>query len=176
MIKNKIKIGLMSFMVLALFASGAMALTPAITSEGAISTGDRTPAITFTPVGNNASYLCTLYVGNASGYETSAGTATVSNNTLGTITCNRVLEVGAYTYNVSMYNVTESPTTTFSSNAALKVTTFGVVISMLEDVVAVFTPIVTIIVKIIPIFIAIGVAAFIIGLLASLFATIQRKL
>lgn len=166
----------MSLMLLALFASGAMAVTPAITTEGAISTGDRTPSITFTPVGNNTSYLCTLYVGNASGFETAAGTATVSNNTLGTITCDRTLEVGTYTYNVSMYNVSESPATTFSSNAALKITTFGVIVSMLEDVVGVFTPIVTIIVRVIPIFIAIGIAVFVIGVLGSVLGNVQRKL
>jgi|LGVF01.2.fsa_nt_gb hypothetical protein len=168
MIKNKLKFSLLIMLALTVFVSGAMAVTPAITTGGVVETSDHTPTITFTPVGNNASYLCTLYVGNASGYETAAGTATVSNNTEGSITCDRSLSIGTYTYNVSMYNATESPTTTFSSNAALEVTTFASVISMLGNLVGIFTPIVNIVVAIIPILIALALAAFVIGLISAL--------
>lgn len=174
--KHKVKIGILSLLLITMFASGAMAVTPVITTEGAISTGDRTPEIEFTPIGNNASYLCTLYIGNASGYETAVGTSTVENNTLGSIVCNRRLDIGTYTYNVSMYNVSESPVTTFSSDAALKITTFGVIVSMLTELTDIFTPVLTIVISVIPILIALGIAAFVIGMLTALLASIQRKL
>jgi len=176
MIKNKLKFGLLVMLTLVMFVSGASAIDCSVTTEGAIETSDHTPTITFTPVGNMTSYLCTLYIGNASGFEIASGTATVSNNTEGTITCDRSLSIGTYTYNVSMYNVTESPTTTFSSNAVLEITTFASVISMLGDLVGIFTPIVDIVVAIIPILIALSIAAFMIGLLAALSAKIKGKM
>jgi len=153
-----------------------MAVTPALTTEGAIETSDHTPTITFTPVGNNASYLCTLYVGNASGFETAAGTATVSNNTEGSITCDRTLSMGTYTYNVSMYNVTESPATTFSSNAALEITTFAGIITMLADIVGIFVPILDIVIAIIPMIVALAIAAFITGLFGAILLKIKGKM
>jgi len=176
MIKNKLKIGVISLLILSIFVSGAMAVASSVTTQGAIETSDRTPTVTFTPVGNNSSYLCTLYIGNASGYETAAGTATVSNNTEGSITCDRTLSIGTYTYNVSMYNASEVPTTTYSSNAALEITTFSAVITMLADLVGIFTPVLNIVVAVIPIMVALGIAAFILGLLSSIYGKIKGKL
>lgn len=171
MIKSKIKFGVITFLILSIFVSGAMAITPAITTEGDIETNDATPTITFTPTGNNSSYLCTLWIGLEA-----CGTATVTNNTEGSITCNTSLARGTYSYNVSMYNVTEDPATTYSSDASLRVTTFGSVITMLTNLVGIFLPVLNIVVAIIPIMVALGIAAFVLGLLASILGKIKGKL
>ena len=176
MIKNKVKFGLLTLLVFSIFVSGAAAVTPAITTEGAIETTDNTPSIAFTPIGNNASYICTLWIGTASGSEIASGYTTVLNNTAGSITCNRTLVKGTYTYNVSMYNATESPATTFSSDAVLKVTTFGSVIAMLTSLVGIFTPILNIVAAIIPIMVAIGITVFVLGLLTSILVRIKGKI
>lgn len=171
MIKNKIKFGVITFLILSIFVSGAMAITPVITTEGAIETTDATPTVTFTPVGNNSSYVCILWIEGAS-----SGTATVANNTSGSITCNQTLARGTYSYNVSMYNATEVPATTYSSDANLRVTTFGSVITMLGDLVGMFTPVLNIVVAVIPIMVALGIAAFVLGLLGSILGKIKGKL
>lgn len=171
MIKNKVKFGVITFLILSIFVSGALAITPAITTEGAIETNDATPTVTFTPVGNNSSYVCILWVDG-----TSSGTATVANNTLGSITCNQSLARGTYSYNVSMYNATEDPATTYSSDASLRVTTFGSVITMLTNLVGIFLPVLNIVVAIIPIMVALGIAAFVLGLLGSILGKIKGRM
>lgn len=173
MIKN-IKIGVLSLMLITLLVGGASATS--IITEGAITTSDKTPDVTFTATGNNSSYLCNLFIGNASGFETAAGYVTALNNTETSITCNRTLAKGTYTYYVTMYNSTEIPVTTTSSSASLKVSVFGSVIEMLTGVVDVFTPIVTIVIKIIPILVALAIATFVIGLMTALLGKVKGKM
>lgn len=173
MIKN-IKIGVISLLLIAMLAGGALATT--ITTDGAITTGDRTPDVSFTATGNNSSYLCNLFVGNASGFETAAGYVTALNNTETSITCNRTLARGTYTYYVTMYNATEVPATTQSSSASLEVNTFGSVVEMLSSIVNIFTPILDIIIKIIPILVALAIATFVIGMMGSLLGKIKGKI
>lgn len=170
MIKNKVKLGVITFLILSIFVSGAMAITPTITTEGAIETNDATPTVTFTPVGNNSSYLCTLWIGS-----TASGTATVANSTEGSITCNVSLARGTYSYNVSMYNATEDPATIYSSDASLRVTTFGSVVTMLTSLVGIFTPVLNIVVAIIPILVALAIATFVIGLMGSILGKIKGR-
>lgn len=64
-------------------------------------TNDTTPDFKFTPSGTNSSYNCTLYINT-----TANGTATIENNTEGTITSNATLGQYLYLWNVTCTNGT----------------------------------------------------------------------
>lgn len=169
---------LVLLVVLSLFTG----IGAAVTITGAnINTGDRTPKVGFTVTGNNTTYLANLYVGNASGFGVASGYATITNTTPmnGTvtyyITCNRTLSPADYVYNVSVYNATEIPVTSYSSDYTMKITYFGTLVDMIQSAVGMFTPMLSIVVKVVSIIVTVGVGVFIVGFMTTIFTKIKGK-
>jgi len=112
-----------------------MANAVTITGLSDVSTTDKTPTINFTVTGNNSSYECNLLIDGVA-----SGSVTAINATETSITCNRTLEVESYTYNISVYNSTEIPATTYSSDYTLEITTmFSGIINVIDGIVLVFS-------------------------------------
>ena len=111
-----------------------MANAVTITGLFDVSTTDKTPTINFTVTGNNSSYRCNLLIDGIA-----SGSVTATNATETSITCNRTLEVGLYTYNISVYNNTEIPATTYSSDYTLEITTmFSGVVNVINGIIPIF--------------------------------------
>lgn len=157
-------------MLLLLFVIGS-ASAVSITGLTDESTSDTTPTISFTVTGNNSSYVGVLYIDSAA-----VGTITATNATSTSITSNATLTKGDHTYYVTAYNSTEVPTLTTSSTYNLEVTTFASIVSMLVSTVGMFGAILDIVIAVIPIVIALGIAVFVVGLFATIFARIKEKI
>ena len=117
-----------------LFSIIGIANAVTITGLSDVSTTDKTPAINFTVTGNTTNYNCNLWIDGVA-----LGSIIATNATETSITCNRTLNVGSYIYNISAYNSTEIPVTTYSSNYTLEITTmFSGVINVIDGIVPVF--------------------------------------
>ena len=159
--------GVMVALLVLLSVSG---LGAAVTITGLldISTTDTTPTATFTVVGNNTSYLATLYIDTVS-----VGTVTATNNTEASITVSPALASGfSGTYYVTAYNSTEVPTLTNSTTYNITTSNFAGIVSVLGDVVPIFTPIVDLIIAAGTVMIAIAMIAFIMGLMLTVFGAV----
>jgi len=120
-------------LVILIFMAG-MANAVTITGLSNVSTTDKTPTTNFTVTGNNSSYECNLLIDGVA-----SGSVTATNATETSITCNRTLEVGSYIYNISIYNSTEIPATTYSSDYTLEITTmFSGVINVINGIIPIF--------------------------------------
>ena len=134
------------FVLVILISMIGMASAVTITGLSDISTTDKTPTINFTVTGNNSSYKCDLWIDGVA-----SGSVTATNVIETSITCNRTLEVGSYTFNVSAYNSTETPSTTYSSDYTLEITTmFSGVINVIDEIVPVFSSLKDLIVAAVP--------------------------
>ena len=149
-------------LVILIFMVG-MANAVTITGLSDVSTTDKTPTINFTVTGNNSSYECNLLIDGVA-----SGSVTATNATETSITCNRTLEVGSYTYNVSVYNSTEIPATTYSSDYTLEITTmFSGVINVIDGIVPVFSSLKDLIVASMPLIMIIIFATILARLMKS---------
>jgi len=147
-------------LVILIFMAG-MANAVTITGLSDVSTTDKTPAINFTVTGNNSSYECNLLIDGVA-----SGSVTATNATETSITCNRTLEVGLYTYNISVYNSTEIPATTYSSDYTLEITTmFSGVINVVDGIVPVFSSLAYLIVAAMPLIMIIIFATILVRLM-----------
>ena len=151
-----------------IFISG---LGSAVTITGLdnVSTTDTTPTITFTVTGNNTSYSANLFIDSvASGVVEATNASEVS------ITCNQTLTSGFLgTYYITAYNATEHAPTTTSTSYNMVISTFGGLVTLLGDVVGVFSPIVDLVIAAGTILIAIAMIAFVMGIVLSLFAFVR---
>lgn len=157
-------------MLLLLFAIGS-ASAVSITGLTNESTSDTTPVIGFTVTGNNSSYVAVLYIDSIA-----VGTVTAVNATASSITSNATLTAGDHTYYVTAYNSTEIPATTTSDTYTLEIRTFSSIVVLLVSTVGMFGAILDIVIAVIPIVIALGIAVFVVGLFASIFARIKEKI
>ena len=157
-------------MLLLLFVIGS-ASAVSITGLTNESTSDTTPAIGFTVTGNNSSYVAVLYIDSVA-----VGTVTAVNATSTSITSNATITAGDHTYYVTAYNSTEVPNLSTSTTYNLEITTFASIVTMLVSTVGMFGAILDIVIAVIPIVIALGIAAFVVGLFAAIFARIKEKI
>ena len=155
--------------LLVLMSISGLGSAVTITGLDNVSTSDTTPAVTFTMTGNNSSYTANLYIDSVA-----SGTVEATNATEASITCNQTLASGfSGTYYVTAYNSTEDPTLTTSTSYNIEVSTFGGLVTLLGDVVGVFSPIVDLVIAAGTIMIAIAMIAFVMGIILSLFAFVK---
>ena len=146
-----------------LFSIIGIANAVTITGLSDVSTTDKTPTINFTVTGNNSSYECNLWIDGIA-----SGSITATNATETSITCNRTLEVGSYTYNITVYNNTEIPITTYSSDYTLEITTmFSGVLDVIDGIVPVFSSLKDLIVASMPLIMIIIFATILARLMKS---------
>jgi len=149
-------------LVILIFMAG-MANAVTITGLSDVSTTDKTPTINFTVTGNNSCYECNLLIDGVA-----SGSVTAINATETSITCNRTLEVESYTYNISVYNSTEIPVTTYSSNYTLEITTmFSGISDVIDGIVPVFSSLKDLIVAAVPLIMII--------IFATIFARLMKS-
>jgi len=140
-----------------------MANAVTITGLSDVSTTDKTPTINFTVTGNNSSYECNLWVDGIA-----SGSITATNATETSITCNRTLEVGSYTYNITVYNNTEIPITTYSSDYTLEITTmFSGIINIINGIIPIFDSLADLIIVSMPLIMIIIFATILTRLIKS---------
>jgi len=155
--------------LLVLMSVSGLGSAVTITGIADVSTSDTTPAITFTVTGNNSSYVANLYIDSVA-----SGVVTAVNATEATVTCNQTLASGfSGTYYITAYNATEDPTLTTSTSYNMTVSTFGGLVTLIDDVCDVFSPIVDLIIAAGTIMIAIAMIAFVMGIILSLFAFVR---
>jgi len=148
-------------MLAILISITGMADAVTITGLSDVSTTDTTPAFDFSVTGNQSSYDCTLWIDGIA-----SGSVTATNATETTITCNRTLETGSYTYNVSAYNSTETPITTYSSDYTLEITTmFSGVVDVIDAAISIFDSLVDLIIAVVPLIIVMAVVGGIVLLI-----------
>lgn len=168
---KQIKNVMIALLIVAMFA-GLGSAAVVVSGLANVSTSDQTPTFSFTATGTNASYACNLYVGGvASGY------ILATNATSASITCNQTLTSGSTTaYYVSAYNATEVPATGNSTTYYVSISTFGGLVTLLSDVVGVFSPIVDLVIAAGTVMIAIAMIAFIMGIIMGLFSFVNGGL
>ena len=155
--------------LLVLMSISGLGSAVTITGLTNVSTSDQTPTVTFTVTGNNSSYIANLYIDSVA-----SGTVTAINATEASITCNQTLASGfSGTYYVTAYNSTEVPTLTTSTSYNMVVSTFGGLVTLLDDVVGVFSPIVDLVIAAGTVMIAIAMIAFVMGIILALFAFVR---
>jgi len=149
-------------LVILIFMVG-MANAITITGLSDVSTTDKTPTIRFYVTGNNSSYECNLLIDGIA-----SGSVMATNATETSITCNRTLEVGSYTYNISVYNSTEIPATTYSSDYILEITSmFSGILDVIDGIVPVFSSLKDLIVASMPLIMIIIFATILARLMKS---------
>lgn len=160
--------GVMLALLVLLSVSGLGAAVT-ITGLSDVSTSDTTPTATFTVTGNNSTYLATLYIDTVS-----VGTVTAVNDTEASITVSPALASGfSGTYYVTAYNSTEVPTLTNSTTYNITTSNFAGIVTVMGEVVPIFTPIVDLIIAAGTVMIAIAMIAFIMGLMLTLFGAVS---
>lgn len=159
--------------LLSISGLGAAAVT--ISGLANVSTADTTPTITFTVSTDDATndsdmWLATLLIDGVD-----YGTVTASNATETSITADTAIASGFLgTYNVSAYNTTGG--THYSTTYTLATSNFAGVVSVIGDVVPIFTPIVDLIIAAGTVMIAIAMIAFVMGIMLTLFGGVSAAM
>lgn len=136
---------------------------------------DSTPNIPFNTTEDTANcthYLYTLYL-NISGVWTAAGSVNAAVDTSNNITCTYTLDPWTtYQYNITAYNVSDTPTTHTSSTYTVRYSSFSMLATMVTDIVDIFSAMTGLVIVIIVIMVVLAIAGGLVGGFGGLFDNI----